>query len=158
MPSPDASRVALLASAVLLGVLLLAGLVLVGFLVDAPFRTAATRLVTAAVLALAALRVRALVHAGIARQPRSSFESARERRSDPGADRSRFEQLHDEVRYGARDRRYFEQVLWPRLCALAQAKTGEGVAELPKPRNRSFGRGPSLPALADLIAAIEARR
>ena len=64
----------------------------------------------------------------------------------------RFLGLWDDVRYGARSRRYFDRVLWPRLLALAGRP-------LVRPRHRrGLGRrGPSLAALERVIADIEGR-
>jgi hypothetical protein len=67
-------------------------------------------------------------------------------------------QLEADVRSGTRHQRYFDAVLWPRLVALAEARTGEPAPWLSKPPGRSFARGPSLLALERLIATIEARR
>ena len=61
-----------------------------------------------------------------------------------------------EVRFGARSQRYFDLVFWPRLVGLA--KLGSGERALVKPDGRSFGRGPAVEALADVVSAIEARR
>jgi hypothetical protein len=158
LPSRDPGRLALLASGVVLGALLFVGLLLIELLVDAPSRSTARRLAAATVLAIAAYRLRALVHLGVARQPRSSFDLAGARGAGPGPERSRLQQLYDELRLGARDRWYFDTVLWPRLCALAEARTGEPAHWLPKPPTRSFGRGPSPDALRRLVAAIETRR
>lgn len=157
MPSRDRVRLALLAGGGALGAVLVAGLLLIELLVDAPFRNTATRLVAAAVLTVVALRVRTLVRLGLAGQPRSSFDAG-EPVSGPGADRPRFQQFHDEIRFSATSQRYFEHVLWPRLVTLVEARTGEPAHWLPKLPGRSFGRGPSLDALGRLIASIEARR
>lgn len=147
-----------MAGSVALAALLLAGLVLVELLVDASFLKTAMRLVAATMLAIAAYRVRTLVRRGVAGQPHSTFDAAGARASMPDPDRSRFDQLHDGVRFSARSQRYFDAVLWPHLVSLAEAKTGEPAPWLPKPPGRWFGRGPSLEALGRLVAAIEARR
>jgi hypothetical protein len=65
---------------------------------------------------------------------------------------SRFLRLRDEVVYSVQSRRYFDAILWPRLCTLAGTS-------LPAPPERAGirRRGPSLAALEDLIARIERR-
>jgi hypothetical protein len=65
---------------------------------------------------------------------------------------ARFLSLREDVISGTRSRRYFEVILWPRLCALA------GTA-LPRPANRRGlpRRGPSLRAIEELVARIERR-
>lgn len=158
MRSADARPFALLTGLVTLGAILVGGLLLVQVLVDPSSRKTAARLVAAAVLAIVAFRARTLVGAGIARQPRSTFETAHERPVVLPPDRSHFEQLHAEMRFSTRNHRYFEYVLWPRLCALAAPASGEPPAWLEKPPGRSFGRGPSLAALEGLVASIERRQ
>ena len=66
---------------------------------------------------------------------------------------ARFLALRDDVIYGARSRRYFDVILWPRLDALA------GTAMLPRPANRRGipRRGPSLRAISEVVAEIERR-
>lgn len=152
MPSPDAGRAGIVAPAVVLGALLVAGLVLIDMFVDAPNRALATRGLCAAVLAVAALRVRTLVRFGLGPDARGTFADGSA--AEPSGDRCRFHQLHDEVRSSAGNRRYFEMVAWPHLLRLAK-ETGP---PLEKPRSRPFGRGPSLAALARVVGAIEARR
>jgi hypothetical protein len=64
--------------------------------------------------------------------------------------------VYDEVRFGVRSQRYFDLVFWPRLVGLA--KLGPGERPLAKPETRSFGRGPTVEAIAEVVSAIEARR
>ncbi len=158
MPSRNRGRLALLAGGVALGALVFTALLLIELLVDAPFRKTAMRLVVATVLAIAAYRVRTRVGLGVAQQPRSTFNAAGEPAAPPARERTRFDQLHDAVRSSTRNQRYFDAVFWPRIVSLAEAKTGEPADWLLKPPSRSFGRGPSLVALRDLVASIEVRR
>ena len=81
----------------------------------------------------------------------------RARPPETRAQDSRFARFHDEIRSSARSQSYFEHLLWPRLVALAQA-SGAPADALEKPRGRRFGRGPSIAALARIIASLEARR
>jgi len=66
---------------------------------------------------------------------------------------ARFLALRDDVIYGARSRRYFDVILWPRLDALA------GTAMLPRPANRRGipRRGPSMRAISEVVHEIERR-
>lgn len=158
MASRSGARVGLVAGIVALSAALVAGLLLVELLVDVSSRTAATRLVVAAVFAIAAWRVRTVVHRDLEQQPASAWDARRERFQHPAGDRSRFDQLYDELRFGARSQRYFDAVLWPHLVGLAEAATGTRADWLTKPPGRSFGRGPSIGVVSALIASIEARR
>ena len=158
MPARDRPRWGVLAGAAALGALLIAALVLIELLVDAPSRATAARLVAAAVLAIAAGRLRTGVQRGVEAQPPSTFDLAGRRAQGPDPEPLRLHQLDVEVRSAARHQRSFDAVLWPHLVALAEARTGEPAAWLAKPPGRSLGRGPSLTVLAGLIASIEGRR
>ena len=89
-------------------------------------------------------------------EPPSPFEEALHRQPvapqlDPG-----FIKLREEVANGLATRAYFEKVLWPRLCTLAEAR---GKGELPFPdERRRLGLGPSPRALSELIGHLEGRR
>jgi hypothetical protein len=157
LPSRDRARLSWLAGAVTLAALLVVGLVLIDLVVDAEFRQTATRLVAAAILAMALYRVRTVASHRVADQPASTLGVASEPATTSSRERTRFDQLHDEVRFGAKNRRYFDAVLWPHLVTLAETKP-DAPAPLEKPPARSLGRGPSLDAIARLIAAIETRR
>jgi hypothetical protein len=155
MSSPEPGRIGLLVNGIVLAGLLFGVLLLIELFVEIPSRTLATRIATAVVLGLAALRIRTLVRLALADRAYSAFDAATSTAAVPTPDRTRFHQIHDEVRFGAKSQRYFDLVFWPRLLALAREPAAES---LPKPPGRSFGRGPSVEALARLIAAIEARR
>lgn len=66
---------------------------------------------------------------------------------------ARFLALRDDVIYGARSRRYFDVILWPRLQALA----GSEMLQRPADRRGIRRRGPSLSAISELVAEIEKR-
>lgn len=155
MAADRPSRAAVLAGFLALAVALVVGILIIQFLVDQPYTHAAVRLVAAAVLVVAVSRIRAVVSALVER-PSAWEERAGEARWTPSP-HSHFEHFHDEIRFGARSRRYFDHVLWPRLCALAREGT-EPAAPLERPPGRRFGRGPSLEALRALIASLERRR
>jgi hypothetical protein len=157
LASRNPARAALIAGIVALATALVAGLLLVELLVDVSSRPTATRLVVAAIFAIAAWRVRTLVHRDLALQPESVVDLAGVRGPRVSPERSRFDQLHDEIRYGARSQRYFDAVLWPHLVRLAEGAGGAPAPWLVKPPGRSFSRGPSIEELTRLVAAIEAR-
>jgi hypothetical protein len=155
LSSREPGWIGLLVNGIVLAGLLFAGLLLIELFVEIPSRTMATRIATAIVLGFVALRIRTLVRLALSGQAYSGFDAATEAVPLPAPDRTRFNQLHDEVRFGAKSQRYFDLVFWPRLLALAKEPA---AASLPKPPGRSFGRGPSVETLARLVAAIEARR
>ena len=157
MPSREPSALALAGAAFVLGGVLLAGLALIELFVDVSFRAAAAWLVAGAVLGMAALRVRGLVKARLGEQARSGFDAATLGGHALRLERARVHALADEIRFSTRSQRYFDGVFWPQLCRLAEASTG-APPSLPKPAGRSFGRGPTLAALAAVIGAIEERR
>jgi hypothetical protein len=130
-------------------------LLLIELFVAIPSRTLAARVATAIVLGLAALRIRTLVRLALDDQAYSGFDAATGTVASAAPDRTRFQQLHDEVCFGAKSQRYFDLVFWPRLLVLAREPAAQS---LPKPPGRSFGRGPSVETLTRLVAAIEARR
>jgi hypothetical protein len=65
---------------------------------------------------------------------------------------ARFVRLREDLVLSGRSRRYFEAILWPRLLELAGGDLGR-----PAGPPRTLRRGPSLGALAGLIAEIEKR-
>ena len=154
MASPEPSRVAAVAGVLVVVAVLATGVSLIEFLVAGPYRTAATRLVGAAVLVIAVLRVRTVVGAFIERPSRWG---GGERALLPHVSDTRFERYHEEIKFSARSQSCFDHMLWPRLTELARAD-GARTRARDKPPGRSFGRGPSLAALARLIASLEPRR
>ena len=86
--------------------------------------------------------------------PTSLFENALIRQPmipklDPA-----FIKLRDDLASARTSRSYFDKVLWPRLCALAQS---DRHTEAPMPPGRSrFGRGPSFLTISGLISRIAA--
>ena len=155
MPAADPSRAVALAGALALVIVLVVGIASTQFLVDPSYRPAATRLVATAILLVAVTRIRVFVRAAI-ESPSAWEERAGEARWAPPT-HGPFEHFHDEIRFSARSQRYFDNVLWPRLCALASAANQPAV-RLDRPAGRRFGRGPSLAALRALVASLEGRR
>jgi hypothetical protein len=122
------------------------------YLTTAPkWRPASTRLACAAAVAIGCARARRRALDVVAAYPRSVFDvpppPPPETTLDP-----RFLRLRDDLIASTRRRRYFDVVLWPRLLAL-------GGPDLPRPaaRRPAGRRGPSLRALADVIAQVERR-
>jgi hypothetical protein len=131
-----------------------------GFVYDsaAPaHRPVVIRLAVAIVLAVVLIHLRSHFRGDPRGDPPSPFEDALVRQPaapevDPG-----FAKLRDEVANSIASRSYFRNVLWPRLCALAQARR-PSAALTPPPERGWPGRGPSRRDLAELIERIEGSR
>jgi len=154
LASREPSRVAAVAGVVVVVAALVTAVSLIEFLVASPYRAAATRLVGAAVLAIAVLRVRTVIGALIERPSRWGGAAPA---LLPHVSDTRFERYHEEIKFSARSQSYFDHMLWPKLVALSRAE-GASPKALDKPPGRSFGRGPSLAALGRLLASLEPRR
>jgi hypothetical protein len=132
--------------ALLGGVVLLAS-VPVYVYVEPAWRALVARLAAALVLGALLLQLRRTLAERLARGGASALDEARRRRGPEPAVPHHFVDLVSDVRTALRSRRYFEEVLWPRLAALA-----------PRPPERPparRGRGPGLARLRAVIAAIE---
>ncbi len=118
---------------------------------DSSWRPLVVRLACAALVGVACLRVLRGVGRAMETHVVSPFDAPPPPVAQPELD-SRFLRLRDEVTFSTRNRRYFDAILWPRLCALAGT-------DLPRPPERRgiFRRGPSLAILEDLIVRIERR-
>jgi hypothetical protein len=150
----EPGRAVTIAGTVALVGALVAGIASIQLLVDHSYRSAAIRLVAAAVLLVAVSRIRAFVRAAV-ESPAAWEERAGETSWAPPT-HGQFEHFHDEIRFSARSQRYFDHVLWPRLNALASDSI-KPSARLDRPAGRRFGRGPSLAALRALLAKVEER-
>ena len=115
------------------------------------WRPLAARLACAALVAAGCLRVFRSVRRSLAEHPPSALDAPAAKAQPPELD-ERFLRLRDELVFSTRSGHYFDTILRPQLTKLA------GV-ELPRPPGRrGFRRdGPSLGALAGLIAAAEKR-
>jgi hypothetical protein len=151
----EPSRAATIAGALALVVALVVGIASIQVLVDHSYRVAAIRLVAAAVLLLAVMRIRAFVRSAV--EWPSAWEDRAVETAWAPPTHGHFEHFRDEIRFSVRSQRYFDHVLWPRLSALASEATDPPV-RLDKPAGRRFGRGPSLAALGALLDALERRR
>jgi hypothetical protein len=90
--------------------------------------------------------------------PPSTFDQAR--RGEPVEPKvaSVLVRLQRQVEHGVASRRFFEDVLWPRLVQLAEARgTRDRLPDGP-PRGRWRKRGPSLPAIAELVRRVGGER
>jgi hypothetical protein len=154
---PEPSRGAGIVAVIGVLVALAAGISLTELFVAQGYRQAAMGLIAAVVLLVAVSRIRTLVQAAVERRPAWGADPAWEPWPERRAADSRLARFHDEIRSSTRSQSYFEHLLWPRLVALARAR-GVSPESFAKPAGRRFGRGPSLAALARLLATLEARR
>jgi hypothetical protein len=134
--------------AVLGGLVLLAA-VPVYVYVEPAWRGLVARLATALVLGVTLLQLRRAVVDRLELGEGSPLDEARVRRRPEPAVPHHFLDLMSDVRTTLRSRRYFEEVMWPRLSAFTSAALG-------RPRARP-GRGPSLASLRAVLADIEKR-
>jgi hypothetical protein len=132
--------------AVLGGMVLLAT-VPVYVYVEPEWRALVARLAAAFVLGTTLLQLRRALVDHLARGRASALDEARVRRGPGPGVPHRFLDLVNDVRTARRSRRYFEQVLWPRLTAFSSAP-------LVRPPARR-GRGPSLASLRGVVDVIE---
>jgi hypothetical protein len=118
---------------------------------DSSWRPLVVRLACATFVGIACLRVLRGVGRALETPSISPFDAPPPSTVPPELD-SRFLRLRDEVTFSTRSRRYFDAILWPRLCGLAGT-------DLPRPPERLglSRRGPSLAILDDLISRIERR-
>jgi len=135
--------------AILVGVVLLAAVPVYVYL-EPSWRALFARLVAALVLGMALLELRGILADRVARHGTSALDAARIPAPVEPAAPHRLLELTGSVRAGLRSRRHFEQVLWPRLVALARRPL------VPPPLRR--GRGPSLAGLRHLVTTMEEER
>ena len=131
----------------LLGAVVLLATVPVYVYVEPPWRALVARLASALVVVGALLQLRRALVDRLGPAGASALDEARGRRApEPGVPHH-FLDLVGDVRAARRSRRYFEEVLWPRLVALA-------AHPVARPPGRP-GRGPGLARLRAVIAVIE---
>jgi hypothetical protein len=155
--APERSRGAGLVAALVVLIALGAAISLTELFVAQEYRPTAIRLIGALVLLIAVSRVRAIVQDSVERRPAWGVDETGEGGSHGRATDARWTRFDDEIRFSTRSQSYFEHLLWPRLVALARSRSASPDT-LEKPPRRTFGRGPSLAALARVIASLEARR
>ena len=149
-PRSERSPRRLAGRAVLISVAVLAAIPLYLSL-DPVWGPLVVRLACAALVAMGCVRVLRRVGGAMQIESVSPFDTPPPAPPPPELD-SRFLRLRDEVTFSTRNRRYFDAILWPRLCELAGT-------DLPRPPERRGirRRGPPLATLEDLIARIERR-
>src|SRR5437762_8410104 len=145
MPRAERSRGRLIAYGFLAGVAAL--LAIPAYLtVPADWRPLVARLVCGLIVFAGGLRIVGRARRAIEGAPPSPLDAAPPPRPRPELD-ERFLRLRDDVRFGIGSRRYFETIVWPRLCAL-------GAAGPPPVTERRVWRrrGPSSRELERIIA------
>jgi hypothetical protein len=151
VPAPAERSLRRLAAQGLLGILLVL-VAIPGYLsVERSRRPLALRLAGTAIVLAGCVRVVRGLRRALEEPGPAAFDAPATPVSAPELD-GRFLRLRDDLVFSARSERYFDTILWPRLRALA----ADGSLTRPAPRRGR--RGPSLPALEGLIAAIERRR
>jgi hypothetical protein len=132
-----------------LGGLVLLATVPVYVYVEPGWRPPVARLAAALVLGVALLQLRRALMDRLEAAGTSALDEARvRRRPEPGVPHH-FLDLMSDVRAARRSRRYFEEVMWPRLTAFTSV-----TVERPPARP---GRGPSLASLRALLGVLEQR-
>ena len=120
-------------------------------------RPVVIRVAVAVVLAVVLIHLRSHFRGDPGWDPPSPFEDALRRQPAPPKLDPGFVRLRDEVANGIASHSYFRNILWPRLCTLAQARR-PAVALTPPPERGWPGRGPSRRDLAELVDRIEGPR
>ena len=147
-PRGERSPRSLAGRAVLASLVVLAAIPLY-LTLDPSWRPLVVRLACAGLVAAACLRVLRAAGSAVQTDTVSPIDTPPPPPPEPELD-SRFLRLRDELIFSTKSGRYFEVILWPRLCGLAGT-------DLPRPpaRRGLRRRGPSLASLEDLIARIE---
>jgi hypothetical protein len=132
-----------------LGGLVLLATVPVYVYVEPAWRALVARLASALVLGVVLLQLRRALIDRLEAAGESALDEARvRRRPEPGVPHH-FLDLMSDVRTALRSRRYFDEVMWPRLTTFT-------TATLERPPTRP-GRGPGRAVLRALLDAIETR-
>jgi len=113
------------------------------------------RLAVAFLLAIVLIHMRRYFRGDPLWDPPSDFEKALTFDPAPTKLHPHFAKLREEVANAIARRSFFESTLWPRLAALARARSGERTKIVPP--FLSGRRGPSPRLLAELIDQIESR-
>lgn len=132
-----------------LGGVVLLGTIPVYVWVEPLWRPLVARLAAAFVLAVALLALRRALAEQLIAHGVSALDAARGRRATGPETPHHFLGLVSDLRAALRNRRYFEEVWWPRLQALAPRP-------LVRPPTRP-GRGPSLASLRGAVDELERR-
>jgi hypothetical protein len=141
--APVAARCAALAGAVLIAA------APVYIYMEPPWRPLIARLAGGLVAGSAILQLRRALADRLELAPPSALDEALRRPVADPAVPARFDDLLQDIKAARRSRRYFDEVLWPRLSALAP--------DPPAPPPPRRGRGPTLRELDQIVAQIERR-
>ncbi len=117
------------------------------------------RLAAALLVAIVLIHIRSRFRGDPLWDPASEFEDALAREPPAPQLDPALVKLRAELANSARSRSYFDNVLWPRLRALVEARGGDaaGFEEALPPKAGPRWRGPSRRTLAELIDRIESR-
>jgi hypothetical protein len=149
--SPAEATALRLAVRVLVGALVVLAAIPAYLMLGLTWRALVIRLGCAAVVVAVGVRVVRGIRRAIDASPAFALDTVPDEPPPPELD-ERFVRLRDELRFSVRSRRYFDTVLWPRLCELA----GPGLASPPVRRGRRRN-GPPRATLERLIAEAERR-
>ena len=150
MSSAEASGLRLVARG-LGGALVLLAAIPAYLTLSPSWRSVAVRLLCAAIVVAAGLRVVRAARRAIDTSPAFALDAPTPAPAPSELD-ERFLRLRDEVVFSIRSRPYFDTVLWPRLSRLAGTELVAPPEHRGRPRN-----GPPRDTLARLLAEIERR-
>jgi hypothetical protein len=125
---------------------------------DADDRPVVVRLAVAAFVMVVLVHIHSHWRRVLDWAPPSAFDQAR--RAEPVEPKvaSVLVRLQRQVEHGVSSRRFFAEVLWPRLVQLAHARgTRDRLPDDP-PRGRWRKRGPSLSVIAELVRRVGGER
>jgi hypothetical protein len=151
MPSPPERSAGRIVAHGFLAVLLILVAIPTYLGLSPSWRPVAVRAACALLVVAGCVRVVRAVRGSIGPPAPSPLDTPPAASPPPEVD-DRFLRLRDDLVYGARSRRYFDAILWPRLLELAGTP-------LPRPAERGRLRraGPSLRTLERLVALAEKR-
>jgi hypothetical protein len=115
------------------------------------------RMAVAVLVAVVLIHLRSYFRGDPLWDPPSEFADALIRETPAPKIDSSFAKLREEIVHSLASRSVFENVLWPRLRALARARLGDEDLLIPPTLRRAERRGPSRQALAALIDRIEGK-
>jgi len=121
--------------------------------VDADQRPAVLRLAVATFVTVLLVHVYNHLRQQLEGAQPSAFDEARRGRPAEVKIAPMVVRLMESVRYGVASPRYFKDSLWPRLVRLSEERGRRELLQEPHGR-RWLRRGPSLPAIAELVRRI----